>query len=137
MLVKPQFQRPGWKFLYELFDNISAGSLGGGYMTLFQFGSIKQVLYKVIRIEIAVNINISPHLLKIYICIIFNVAVLIIKKLENQMELQNSNRLLNWLLPTGINRTYHRIYQSRHQWDTIHSISMQEFSSSDISSYQI
>lgn len=114
MLVKPLFQRPGWQFLYEFLNNISAGSLRGGYMTLLQSGPINLVLYKMIRIGFSVNLNISSHLW-INICIIFNVAILLIKKLENQMELQNSNRLLNYLLPTGINRTYHRIYQSRHQ----------------------
>lgn len=62
MLVKPLFQRLGWKFLYELLNNISAGSLRGGYMTLLQSGPINLVLYEMIRIGISVNFNISSHL---------------------------------------------------------------------------
>lgn len=75
MWVKPLFQRPGEKFLSEVFNNISAESLGGVYMTLFLSKSVILVFYKVIKVRMSDNINVSPHLLKIYICIIFNVAI--------------------------------------------------------------
>lgn len=43
-------------------------------MTLFLFGSVMLVLYKVIKVRVSDNINVSPHFLKIYIYI-FNVAI--------------------------------------------------------------
>lgn len=81
--------------IYEIVEkHFSWSSERGLHYIFFCLSQLNLLLYKNIRIGFSVNLNILSDLY-INVCIIFNVAILIIQKLENQMELQNSNRLLN------------------------------------------